>query len=65
MNPGLAQPGKEKAPVRGKNTLQSLKGAYRKAGEGLFTRICSGRTRGNGFELRVCLCSIDGRNSLR
>ena len=25
--------------------FQYLKGAYRKAGEGLFTRACSGRTR--------------------
>ncbi|KGL88116.1 hypothetical protein N301_11690, partial [Charadrius vociferus] len=28
-----------------------LKGAYRRAGEGLFTRSCSDRTRGNGFKL--------------
>jgi len=26
-----------------------LKEAYRKAGEGLFTRPCSDRTKGNGF----------------
>ena len=29
--------------------LQYLKGAYRKDGEGLFTRACSDRMRGNGF----------------
>ncbi|KFW08452.1 hypothetical protein N327_08149, partial [Fulmarus glacialis] len=29
-----------------------LKGAYMKAGEGLFTRACSDRTRGNGFKLK-------------
>ncbi|KAK4822673.1 hypothetical protein QYF61_019040 [Mycteria americana] len=29
-----------------------LKGAYKKAGEGLFTRTCSDRTRGNGFKLK-------------
>ena len=29
--------------------FQYLKGAYKKAGEGLFTRTCSDRTRGNGF----------------
>ncbi|KAK4817902.1 LOW QUALITY PROTEIN: hypothetical protein QYF61_002385 [Mycteria americana] len=29
-----------------------LKGAYKKAGEGLFTRACSDRTRGNGFKLK-------------
>ena len=31
--------------------FQYLKGAYRKAGEGLFRRACSNRTRGNGFQL--------------
>ncbi|GAB0179850.1 hypothetical protein GRJ2_000450300 [Grus japonensis] len=29
-----------------------LKGAYEKAGEGLFTRTCSDRMRGNGFKLK-------------
>jgi len=32
--------------------FQYLKGAYRKAGEGLFTGACSDRTRGNGFKLK-------------
>ena len=32
--------------------FQYLKGAYKKAGEGLFTRACSDRTRGNGFKLQ-------------
>ena len=32
--------------------FQYLKGAYRKAGEGLFTRACSDRTRGNGIKLK-------------
>ena len=31
--------------------FQYLKEAYRKAGEGLFLKACSNRTRGNGFEL--------------
>ncbi|KGL87701.1 hypothetical protein N301_10906, partial [Charadrius vociferus] len=31
--------------------FQYLKGAYRRGGEGLFTRACSDRTRGNGFKL--------------
>ncbi|PKU39248.1 hypothetical protein llap_10449 [Limosa lapponica baueri] len=29
--------------------FQYLKGAYKKAGERLFVRTCSDRTRGNGF----------------
>jgi len=29
--------------------FQYLKGAYKKAEEGLFTRACRDRTRGNGF----------------
>ena len=33
--------------------FQYLKGAYKKAGEGLlFTRACSDRPRGNGFKLK-------------
>ena len=32
--------------------FQYLKGACRKDGEGLFTRACSDRTRGNGFKLK-------------
>jgi len=32
--------------------FQSLKGACKKAGEGLFARACSDRTRGNGFKLK-------------
>ena len=31
--------------------FQYLKGAYEKAGEGLVTRACSDRTRGNDFKL--------------
>ncbi|GAB0203848.1 hypothetical protein GRJ2_002850400 [Grus japonensis] len=32
--------------------FQYLKGAYKKAGEGLFTRAWSDRTKGNGFKLK-------------
>jgi len=32
--------------------FQYLKEADRKDGEGLFTRVCSDRTRGNGFKLK-------------
>jgi len=31
--------------------FQYLKRGYKKAGERLFTRACSDRTRGNGFKL--------------
>lgn len=30
-----------------------LKGAYKKAGQGLCTRVCSDRTKGDGFKLRI------------
>jgi len=33
-------------------SFQYLKGAHKKIGEGLFTRVCSDRTRGNGFKLK-------------
>jgi len=32
--------------------FQDLKGTYKKAGEGLFARACSDRTRSNGFKLK-------------
>jgi len=41
-----------------------LKGAYRKAGEGLFTRACSDRTRGNGFKLKEGRFALDIRKKL-
>ncbi|GAB0177046.1 hypothetical protein GRJ2_000169800 [Grus japonensis] len=40
---------------------QFLKGAYRKAGEGLFIRECSDRTRGNGFKLKEGRFRLDVR----
>jgi len=44
----------EKRRLRGDliAAFQYLKGAYRKAGEGLFTRACRDRTRGNGLKLK-------------
>jgi len=44
--------------------FQYLKGAYRKAGEGLFTRAWSDRTRGNGFKLKEGRFRLDIRSSL-
>jgi len=38
-----------------------LKGVYKKAGQGLFTRACSDRTRGNGFELKEGRFRLDRR----
>ncbi|KAJ7400136.1 hypothetical protein BTVI_107957 [Pitangus sulphuratus] len=32
--------------------FQYLKGAYKRGGEGLFTRTCRDRTKGNGFKLK-------------
>ena len=41
--------------------FQYLKGAYRKAGEGLFIRAGSDRTRGNGFKLEEGRFRLDIR----
>jgi len=41
--------------------FQYLKGAYRKDREGLFTRVCSDRTRGNGCKLKEGRFRLDIR----
>ncbi|GAB0205659.1 triadin [Grus japonensis] len=56
---GLFSP--EKAPGRSNCGLPVPEGAYRKAGEGLFTRAWSDRTRGNSFKLKEGRFRLDMR----
>jgi len=44
--------------------FQYLKGAYKKAEEGLFTRACSDRAMGNGFKLKEDRFRLDIRKKL-
>jgi len=41
--------------------FQCLKGVCKKAGEGLFSRACDDRTRGNGFKLKEGRFRLDIR----
>jgi len=41
--------------------FRCLKGAYKKAGQGIFTRACKDRERGNGFKLREDRFRLDVR----
>jgi len=44
--------------------IQYLKGVHRKAGEGLYIRTCSIRTRGNGFKLEEGRFGLDTRKKI-
>ena len=57
----VVQPGEEKAPGRPYSGLPVPKGTYKKAAEGLFTRACGDRTRGNGFKLTKGRFTLDIR----
>ena len=41
--------------------FQYLKGAYKKDGDRLFSRVCCNRTRGNGFKLKEGRIRLDIR----
>jgi len=53
----------EKRRLRGDviEAFQYLKETYKKAGEGLFAKVFSDRTRGDGFKLKKGRCRLDIR----
>ena len=43
--------------------FQYLKGAYKKDGDRLFSKVCSNRTRSNGFNLKEGRFTLDIRKT--
>jgi len=58
---GAVHPGEKKAPGRPYSSFPVPEGAYKKAGEGLFTRGCSDRTTGDGCKLKEGRLRLDIR----
>ena len=57
---------KEQFVLDAEAALQFLKGSNKKEGDRLFSRACCGRTRGNGFQLKVGRFRSDiGKNFLQ
>lgn len=45
-------------------TFQNLRGVYKKAEEGLLTRVCSDKTRDNGIKLKKSRLKLDIRKQI-
>jgi len=50
LRAGAVQPEQEKVLGRPDSSLSVSKGGCKKEGDGLFSRVCCDRTRGNGFK---------------